>query len=307
MFGIFDKIKTAFSKTSSKISESINEVFYKRKLDKEALEELETILLMADVGIESTNKILAEISARKFGKEVEPNEIKEELANIIEMSLREASGSGDCSDISRSDIRKPHIILMCGVNGNGKTTSIGKLANSYIKQNKKVMLAACDTFRAGATDQLEVWAKRVGCDIEIGKESSDPASVAYSAFAKAKDHDILFIDTAGRLQNHKNLMEELKKISNTISKLDSTAPHEVLMVLDATTGQNAISQLQAFKDIVPISGLIIAKLDGTAKAGIVISLAEKFRIPIKYAAIGEGIDDIMEFNAKIFARSLVGF
>jgi fused signal recognition particle receptor len=303
MFGIFNKIKTAFSKTSSKISESINEVFYKRKLDNEALEELETILLLADVGIESTNKIISEISAKKFGKEVEPEEIKEELAGIIEGMIKQTH----TDDISRV-YSIPHVILMCGVNGNGKTTSIGKLAHSYIKQNKKVMVAACDTFRAGATDQLEIWANRVGCDVEIGKENSDPASVAYSAFSKAKEgnYDILFIDTAGRLQNHKNLMEELRKISNTISKLDTSAPHEVLMVLDATTGQNAISQLESFKSIVPISGLVIAKLDGTAKAGIVISLAQKFGISIKYAAIGEGVEDIIDFDPKVFARSLVG-
>ena len=301
MLGIFQKVKNAFSKTSSKISESVNEIFYKRKLDKGALEDLETTLLMSDVGIASTQKIINEISARKFGKEVEPSEIKEELANII----------SDLIDIDSSDSTvhfKPQIILMCGVNGNGKTTSIGKLAYSYREQGKKVMVAACDTFRAGATDQLEIWANRTGCDIEFGKEKSDPASVAYSALSKAKEgsYDALFIDTAGRLQNHKNLMEELRKISNTISKLDEAAPHEVFVVLDATTGQNAISQLESFKDVVPISGLIISKLDGTAKAGIAIALIERFGIPIKYITTGEGIEDLAEFDAKSFAQSLVG-
>ena len=300
MFRIFDQIKTAFSKTSNKISESINEVFYKRKLDSEALEELETILLLADVGVESTKKIIAEISAKKFGKEVESTEIKEELAEIIYNIISFESIHQKSSGL--------HVILMCGVNGNGKTTTIGKLAYAYRQQGKKVLVAACDTFRAGATDQLKIWAKRAGCDIEIGKENSDPASVAYSAFIRAKEgeYDILLIDTAGRLQNHKNLMEELRKISNIISKLEQSAPHEVLMVLDATTGQNAISQMESFKGVVRISGLVIAKLDGTAKAGIVIPLVQKFGISVRYAAIGEGVEDIAEFDPRIFARSIVG-
>ena len=301
MLGIFQKVKNAFSKTSTKISESVNEIFYKRKLDQNALDELETTLLMADVGISSTQKIIDEISARKFGKEVESSEIKEELANIIADII-------DIDSRDSTDHFNPQIVLMCGVNGNGKTTSIGKLAHSYKSNGKKVLVAACDTFRAGATDQLEIWADRAGCDIELGKEKSDPASVAYSALSKAKEenYNALFIDTAGRLQNHKNLMEELRKISNTISKLDEEAPHEVFVVLDATTGQNAISQLESFKDVVPISGLIISKLDGTAKAGIAIALIEKFGIPIKYITTGEGIDDIAKFDAKSFAQSLVG-
>jgi fused signal recognition particle receptor len=203
---------------------------------------------------------------------------------------------------------QPHVIVMVGVNGNGKTTTIGKIAKQLKNDGKSVMLAACDTFRAAAVEQLKVWAERTNCPIVTGKEQADPASVAYSALEQAKTdgHDVLLIDTAGRLQNKANLMEELVKIIRVLKKLDETVPHQILLVLDATTGQNAFKQVQIFKEMVNISGLIVTKLDGTAKGGVVVGLADKFRLPIYAIGVGESVEDLHAFDAQSFARNLVG-
>lgn len=302
MAGFFNKLKNALTKTSSKIGSGIENLFTKAKLDEETLEELEDLLLSSDVGSNMSSEIILRLRKRKFNKEVTSEEIKQDLADIVQEIL-------DSKDHSFSLLDdKLNIILVCGVNGSGKTTSIGKLASSYIKEGKKVAIAACDTFRAAAVDQIETWAKRSGAIFIRGEEKSDPASVAHRAINEAIDNgvDILFIDTAGRLHNHKNLMEELAKIVRVVKKLDETAPHHSLLVIDGTTGQNAITQVQEFCSIANISGLITTKLDGTAKAGALVSIVQKFDLPVHFIGIGETIDDLKVFNSRDFSKALLG-
>lgn len=289
-----------FGRLGSKLSTGISDIFTKRKLDDEMLEELEELLIMADVGASNAAKIVNEFSQGRFDKEIAPEEVKEALAGEVSKLLDPVEKPLDFA-------ATPHVVLVVGVNGNGKTTTIGKVASQLQADGKKVMLAAADTFRAAAVEQLQVWAGRVGCPIVTGAHEADPASVAFAAMerAKAEGMDVLMIDTAGRLHNKKNLMDELAKIRNVLRKQDETAPHSVIQVLDATTGQNAISQVDAFKELVDVSGLVITKLDGTAKAGIVVALAEKFGIPIHAIGVGEGIDDLKPFNAADFAKALV--
>jgi fused signal recognition particle receptor len=301
MISWFDKLKKGLSKSSSAISNSISQIISKKKLDENTLEELEDLLISADIGVETASLLVKKLAKEKFNKEVSTIEVKEFLANIITETL-----STHKHDFKFD--KKPHVILVCGVNGNGKTTSIGKLAHYFKQQNKKVLLAACDTFRAAATEQLQIWAQNCGCEIVIGENNSDPASVAYKAYNKAIDEnfDILLIDTAGRLHNKINLMSELEKISRVLSKNDPSSPHETILVLDGTTGQNAISQVEKFNQSVKLTSLIITKLDGTAKAGIVVALINKFKIPISAIGIGENIEDLRPFIAKDFAHNLIG-
>ena len=258
---------------------------------------------MSDLGATTSSTVIENLAKNKFDKEITAEEIKSELSGVIEEILQNVA-----VPLKIESEYKPQVILVCGVNGAGKTTTIGKLSSKWKKEGKSVMIAACDTFRAAAVEQLEVWANRSGCEIVKGKEASDPASVAYSAYQKAKDenYDILVIDTAGRLQNKKNLMEQLSKIVKVIKKIDDSAPHNSLIVLDATTGQNANSQVKIFGDMVDLNGIIVTKLDGTAKGGVVVSLARQFEIPIHAVGVGEGIDDLNTFEAKSFADSLVG-
>ena len=301
MTGFFDKLKSALTKTSSKIGSSIDHLFIKKKLDNSTLEELEELLISADVGTTTAAEIIDVLRKKKLNKEISPEEIKTELANIIADIL-------SLQDHSFRINNNLNIILLCGVNGNGKTTTIGKLASSYIQQNKKVAIAACDTFRAAAAPQLKEWAKRAGALIFSGSEKADPASVAHLAVSESArlGIDLLFIDTAGRLQNQKNLMEELAKIIRVIRKIDPSAPHHIILVIDGTTGQNAFIQAEQFKSVAEISGLIITKLDGTAKAGAVVGMVKKFALPIHFIGIGESINDLKPFESKAFAKALVG-
>lgn len=295
------KLKQGLSKTSDKLGESLSNIFVKKKLDRETLDELEELLIKADIGVSTSADIINELSKNKFDKEVSSEEIKAELAQIIAKILEPAEKQIPTNNT-------PQIILMCGVNGNGKTTTIGKLAQKYKNEGKKVTLAACDTFRAAAMDQLQVWADRIGVEFISGPENSDPASVAFKAVetAKANRDDIVLVDTAGRLHNKSNLMDELAKIIRTIKKLDDNAPHDIILVVDATTGQNALHQLEAFNRFVKVSGLIITKLDGTAKAGIVVALFQKFKIPIYAIGVGEKAEDLNNFSATEFSNSLLG-
>ena len=297
-----DKLKAGLGKTKNNINEKFNDVFSNfRKVDEELLEELEETLIMSDIGMETSLDIIEKLR-QKIKKEniKDSEEVKEALKQIIQEIMDE-------NDKSLSLNTKPSIILVIGVNGVGKTTSIGKMANSLKKQNKKVLMAAADTFRAAAVEQLEIWSNRVGCDIVKKEEGADPASVVFDAIKKAKEinTDILICDTAGRLHNKKYLMDELYKIQKVIEKEMPDADKEVLLVIDATTGQNAISQVKAFKEVAPITGLVLTKLDGTAKGGVVIGIVNENKIPVKFIGVGETIDDMEVFNSKDFVDAII--
>ncbi len=301
--GLFGRLRAGLSKTSSQLGEGIGVIFTKRKLDDEALEELEDLLIMSDMGAPAAAKITAQFSKERFDKEIEETEVKAALAQEVATLLRPVE-----QPLAIDAAHRPHIIMVVGVNGNGKTTTIGKLALRFQAQGHSVMLAAADTFRAAAVEQLSVWAQRAKVPIVTGAHEADPASVAYAAVERARQEgtDVLLIDTAGRLQNKQNLMEELAKISRVIRKLDEDAPHDTLMVLDGTTGQNALSQAKTFCEFVDVTGFAITKLDGTAKGGMVVALADAFGLPVHYVGVGEGIEDLQTFQANDFARSLVG-
>jgi fused signal recognition particle receptor len=302
MTGFFSKLKSALSKTSSKIGSGIEHLFIKKKLDDNTLEEIEDLLLMADIGTSVSRLIIEALRRHKFDKEVTSEEIKNDLSKIIEEILSQQDHSFKLED------DKLNIILVCGVNGNGKTTTIGKMAANNVAQGKKVAIAACDTFRAAAVEQIEKWAHRSGAILYKGENKVDPASVAHMAVKESliNGTDVLFIDTAGRLHNHKNLMEELIKIIRVIKKIDENAPHHSLLVIDGTTGQNAATQVEQFKLMTNISGLVITKLDGTAKAGAVVGIVKRFSLPVHFIGIGELIDDLKPFSPRDFARALVG-
>lgn len=302
MSGFLSKLKAALGKTSSKISSGIDNIFYKRKLDNETLQELEELLISADTGAELASEIVEHLSKQKFDKEVSSQDIKEALVEIITNIFSKTNQEFKLNQGSMT------VIMVCGVNGNGKTTTIGKLANQYISEGKKVAIAACDTFRAAAIDQIAKWAERSGAKLFFGDEKADPASVAYKAIndALTEEYDVLFIDTAGRLHNQKNLMDELTKIVRVIKKIDPKMPHHNLLVIDATTGQNANIQTEQFKAVVPLSGLVVSKLDGTAKAGVVVSIVQKHKLPVYFIGIGEGVGDLKLFVANDFAKAIVG-
>ena len=297
-----DKLKIGLGKTKNNINEKFNDVFSNfRKVDEELLEELEETLIMSDIGMETSVEIIDELR-KKIKKEniKEAEEVKNALKQIIQEIMDE-------NDKSLKLETKPSVILVIGVNGVGKTTSIGKIANSLKKQNKKVMMAAADTFRAAAVEQLEIWSNRVGCDIVKKEEGADPASVVFDAIKKAKETnvDLLICDTAGRLHNKKYLMDELYKIQKVIDREMPDADKEVLLVIDATTGQNAISQVKAFKEVAPITGLVLTKLDGTAKGGVVVGIVNENKIPVKFIGVGETIDDMEIFNSKDFVDAII--
>ena len=300
--GFFDKLKKGLSKTKNSFEEKINNVFSTfRKVDEDLLEELEEVLIMSDVGVETSTKIIDNLRDRiKKQKLEDAEDVKQALREEIKAIL-------DSVDNSLHLETKPSVILVVGVNGVGKTTSIGKIANRLKQDGKKVVVAAADTFRAAAVEQLEIWANRAGCDIVKREEGVDPASVVYDAIkvTKEKKADVLICDTAGRLHNKKYLMDELVKIKKVIDKELPDASKEVLMVLDATTGQNAISQVKAFKETVDITGLILTKLDGTAKGGVVIGIVEENKMPVKFIGIGEQIDDMEIFNSEDFVKALI--
>ena len=300
--GFFDKLKQGLSKTKSSFNEKLNNVFSNfRKVDEELLEELEEALIMSDVGVETSTKIINNLRERVKKEKIENEEdVKKVLKDEIKKILDEVDNSLNLAT-------KPSVILVVGVNGVGKTTSIGKIANRLKKDGKKVVIAAADTFRAAAVEQLEIWANRAGCDIVKREEGADPASVVFDAIriTKEKNADVLICDTAGRLHNKKYLMDELIKIKKVIDKELPEASKEILMVLDATTGQNAIMQVKAFKETVDINGLILTKLDGTAKGGVVIGIVEENKMPVKFIGIGEQIDDMEKFSSTDFVDALI--
>ena len=299
----FQNLKTGLFKSSEKISQGVKKIFVNKKLDIQTLNDLEELLIMADLGPTAAEKLTAELANEKFDKDIKPEEVRTFLAKKIEETLEEVA-----IPLVLDNIQKPIVVLVVGVNGTGKTTTIGKLAHQYSSEGKKIMIAACDTFRAAAVEQLQIWAERSNADFVKGSQGCDAAGLAYEALEKAKSGniDILFIDTAGRVQNRTELMEELAKIIRVIRKLDLESPHHCLLTLDATTGQNALSQVEIFKEMADISGLIVTKLDGSAKGGILLSLAEKFRLPVHAIGVGEKIEDLQSFEAKEFAESLMG-
>ena len=303
----FKKLKSGLSKSASKVDNAISSITGKKTVDKEELDNIEDHLILADLGVEVASRITKRIKEQKFElnekKEITKLDISETLASEIEKILLPCE-----SNIFDKFKSKPHVILLAGVNGSGKTTTAGKIAEKFRLDNKTVVLAAADTFRAAAVAQLETWADRTGAKIVSGLDGGDSAAVAYKAVEKAKNEniDIVIIDTAGRLQNKKDLMEELTKTCRVISKLDPDAPHQKIVVLDGTVGQNAHSQLKIFNDSIGLTGMIITKLDGSAKGGVVVSLAEKFKIPIHAVGVGEGLDDLQDFKAVSFSRALAG-
>lgn len=300
--GFFSKLKEGLSKTKNSFNEKMNNVFSNfRKVDEELLEELEEMLIMSDVGVETSLKIIDNLRTRIKREKIEDEEgVKKALREEIKKIFDDVQENNE-------EKSKPSVILVVGVNGVGKTTSIGKIANRLRQDGKKVVIAAADTFRAAAVEQLEIWADRANCDIVKRKEGSDPASVVYDAIkvAKEKNADILICDTAGRLHNKKYLMDELEKIKKVIDKELPDSSKEVLMVLDATTGQNAISQVKAFKETVDINGIILTKLDGTAKGGAIIGIVSENNIPVKFIGVGEQIDDMEKFNSEDFVKALI--
>ncbi len=300
--GFFDKLKEKMNKTKSSFDEKINQVFKSfRKVDEEFLEELEEILIMSDIGMDTSVKIIENLRERlKKEKIQETEEVKQALREEMQKIL-------DVADVNLHLETKPSVILVVGVNGVGKTTSIGKIANRLAKDGKKVVVAAADTFRAAAVEQLEIWAKRAGADIVKRKEGVDPASVVYDAIkiTKEKMADVLIVDTAGRLHNKKYLMDELNKIQKVIGKEMQGADQEVLLVIDGATGQNAISQVKAFKNEADITGLVLTKLDGTAKGGVVVGIVQENKIPVKFIGIGEQIDDMEVFNSSDFVKAII--
>jgi len=303
MSGFLGRLTQGLARSAGKLSEGLGAAFTKRKLDEDALTELEDALIGADLGTEVTRRIIAHFRKSRFGRDITEAEVKDALAQEIAEILAPVA-----RPLTISPERAPHVILVVGVNGNGKTTTIGKLALQYKAQGLKPMLAACDTFRAAAVEQLQVWGERTGAPVITAPANSDPAGLAFDALVKAKAQgaDVLLIDTAGRLHNKSALMEELQKIIRVIRKQDPTAPHTTLLVLDATTGQNAVTQVGVFRDMVDITGLIVTKLDGSARGGIVVALAEEYGLPVHAVGVGEQAADLKPFYPMDFARGLLG-
>ena len=301
--GIFEKFKIGLGKSSKVFSEGFKKIIISKRINSETLDKLEDFLIESDVGVAAAQDIKKKFS----GIKIDPNEDNLNQINIlIENYIKDLMLPLE-KIITNNENIKPKVLLIAGVNGVGKTTTIGKLGKILSKNNKKIIFAAADTFRAAAVEQLEIWSKKIGATTIKSETGSDPASVAFKAleFSKKNDCDYLLIDTAGRLQNKKNLMEEYKKISKVLKKIDSKSPHEVLLVLDATTGQSALNQVEEFQKITPISGLIMTKLDGTAKGGILLAVAKKYNLPIVAIGLGEKEDDLELFKAQDYAKALM--
>jgi fused signal recognition particle receptor len=302
--GWLTRLKAGLSRSTARLTDAITTVFRKRKLDDAALEELEETLIAADLGLPAAHRIVEGFRRTRFGKEVTEEEVKATLAEEI---------AGILGPVARPleivPAHAPHVVLVVGVNGTGKTTTIAKLGQQYRRQGLKVMFAAGDTFRAAAVEQLQIWGERTGCPVVApAKMGADAAGLAHDALARARAEgmDVLLVDTAGRLHNKAALMEELRKVVRVIRRLDETAPHSVLLTLDATTGQNALSQVKVFRDMVEVDGLAVTKLDGSAKGGVVVALAQEFGLPVHFVGVGEKADDLRPFAARDFARGLVG-
>ncbi len=301
--GWFSKLQAGLSRSSSKLADGIGGIFSRRRLDAAAIEELEELLITADLGVECAAALTADLARDRFDKDITADQVRETLALRIAEILEPVA-----RPLALDTAHAPHVVLVVGVNGTGKTTTIAKLAKQWRDQGLSVMLAACDTFRAAAIEQLEAWGERTGCAVVAGKPGADAAGLAYDALtqARAAAADILLIDTAGRLHNKAELMAELEKISRVLKKLDATAPHDCLLVLDATVGQNAHAQVETFQRLVAVTGLAVTKLDGTARGGVLVALAQKFALPVIAVGVGEALDDLRPFEAKPFARALMG-
>jgi fused signal recognition particle receptor len=298
--GWFSRLKAGLTRTSSKLSDGITGLLTKRKLDADTLEDLEDLLIEADFGVTTAARITEALAKGRYDKGLTPDAVRAVLAQEVERALAPVARPLTLAG------HKPHVILVTGVNGTGKTTTIGKLARMFSQDGKKVMLAAGDTFRAAAIDQLRIWAERTGAGIVARAAGSDPASLAFDALkeAQAGSCDVLLIDTAGRLQNKQALMDELEKVIRVLKKIDPQAPHDVLLVLDATTGQNALSQVEIFRERAHVTGLVMTKLDGTARGGILVAIADKYKLPVHAIGIGEGADDLRPFDPGEFARAI---
>jgi len=299
----WSRLRAGLSRSSNSIGSGIVDIFTKRKLDEDMLQDLEDILIRADLGGAVAQRITETVGKGRFNWDVDPAEVKAILAHEVETVL------GPYAQPLEVDVsRKPFVILVVGVNGSGKTTTIGKLAAQFTREGHKVMLAAGDTFRAAAIEQLQIWGQRLGCNVIARPQGSDAAGLAFDAIkaARAEDADILLMDTAGRLQNRAELMDELEKIIRVMRKQDAEAPHAVLLVLDATVGQNALSQVEIFGRVAGVTGLVMTKLDGTARGGILVAITEKFKLPIHYIGVGEKVDDLEAFTARDFGRAIAG-
>ena len=301
--GFFSRLKEGLSRSTQKLTESITSVVAKRRLDDAALEELEDALVAADLGPAVAARVIAGFRRKRFGTEVSEDEIKQSLADEIASILEPVA-----KPLVLDPARRPHVVLVVGVNGTGKTTTIGKLASQYQEWDLRPMLVAGDTFRAAAVEQLQIWGERTNAPVVSGPPNSDAAGLALDALrrAQSQDVDVLLVDTAGRLHNKGALMEELRKIIRVLRKGDPSAPHSVLLVLDATTGQNALEQVRVFKEMVDVTGLVVTKLDGTARGGVVVALAQEYGVPIHAVGVGEKVADLRPFSAMEFARGLVG-
>ena len=301
--GWFSRLKQGLKKSSSALTEGITGIFTKKRLDASTLEELEYLLIMSDLGVAVSARVCERLAKNRFDKSISAEEVQQALAEEIGEIMEDVA-----KPLEVNGENTPHVILMVGVNGAGKTTTIGKMAKQFKNQGKSVMLAAGDTFRAAATQQLQIWGQRNNIPVVVGKEGCDAAGLIYDAIEKARNTntDILMVDTAGRLQNKGYLMDELKKIIRVISKFDQTAPHNTVLILDATTGQNAVLQTEVFLEMAGITGIIMTKLDGTARGGVLVACAEKFRLPIHAIGVGETIDDLQPFDAADFSKMLVG-
>jgi fused signal recognition particle receptor len=301
--GFFDKLKDGLSRSTQKLSEGIKTVVSKRRLDDAALDELEDLLISADLGTEAAARVIESFRRTRFGREVTDGEIREALAQEIAEILEPIA-----HPLALDPALKPHVILVVGVNGTGKTTTIGKMAQEYRERGLRPLLVAGDTFRAAAVEQLQIWGQRTGAPVIAGPPGADAAGLAFEALSRAQAEraDVLLIDTAGRLHNKTVLMEELRKIVRVLKKQDPTAPHSTLLVLDATTGQNALTQVRVFKEMVDITGLIVTKLDGSARGGVVVALAEAFGLPVHAVGVGEQVGDLRPFDARDYAAGLVG-
>ena len=301
--GMFARLKAGLTRTATVLTGGLTGLLTKKQLDAETIQMLEEALIRADLGADLARRLSAEIAEGRYDAEISEREIRQHLATAIARVLKPSA-----RPFIVDDAYKPFVVLIAGVNGTGKTTTIGKLAAKLRNQGRRVTLAAGDTFRAAAIEQLKIWGERAGADVIARAPGADAAGLAFEALEKAKNEksDVLLIDTAGRLQNKAGLMAELQKVARVVKKLDSAAPHAALLVLDATTGQNAISQVEAFQTAMPLTGLVMTKLDGTAKGGILVALADRFAIPIHFIGVGEGIDDLQAFDAPSFARALTG-
>ncbi len=300
--GWWTRLRSGLARTSRALRDRLQEAVRGRRVDEEMLEELEEALILADIGVDTARELVDGLRRSRLGREVGEEELRAYLADAIASGLAEVARPLPL----RAGVR-PQVVLVAGVNGTGKTTTVGKLAWWCREQGRSVMLAACDTFRAAAQEQLAIWAERCRVPLVAGAPRADAAGVAYEALDRARREgvDMLLVDTAGRLHNRQELMAELQKIVRVLGKLDAEAPHDILLVLDATTGQNAHNQLEIFRSMVPVSGLVVTKLDGTAKGGVVVALARRFRIPVHFVGVGEGIADLRPFEPKAFARALL--